>query len=214
MGRKKGIPGISFSWKRATGISQAQSKISRKIGIPLSKAGRQRKAGAAMGCCFPAIIIAATILAFGFGAARLAFAQEPACDWSITTKTDQMTDVNRCFIHSESAKITIVADKERVMFLTGSAYRNDALQIRVDENPAIYLGEIHSTSEFKDKARIAVRQIMEGSRLRTQFRDYPAGANGDAPICNLPELIRNCGAPMEQILNTKSQLEMIRELSR
>ena len=34
-----------FSWKRATGISAAKSKISRSIGIPLTKSGRQRKIG-------------------------------------------------------------------------------------------------------------------------------------------------------------------------
>ena len=40
-----------FSWKRALGISAAKSRISRKIGIPLTRSGRQRKAGATMGCC-------------------------------------------------------------------------------------------------------------------------------------------------------------------
>lgn len=40
-----------FSWKRLLGISAAKSRISRKIGIPLTKSGRQRKAGSAIGCC-------------------------------------------------------------------------------------------------------------------------------------------------------------------
>jgi hypothetical protein len=57
MGRRKGIPGLSFSWKRALGVSAAKGKLSRQIGIPLSRQGRQRKAGAAMGCCAPAIIL-------------------------------------------------------------------------------------------------------------------------------------------------------------
>jgi len=35
-----------FSWRRFFGISAAQAKISRKIGIPLSRSGRQRKIGA------------------------------------------------------------------------------------------------------------------------------------------------------------------------
>lgn len=34
-----------FSWKRFVGISAAKSKISRSIGIPLTKSGRQRKIG-------------------------------------------------------------------------------------------------------------------------------------------------------------------------
>jgi hypothetical protein len=34
-----------FSWKRFLGISAVKSKISRTIGMPLTKSGRQRKAG-------------------------------------------------------------------------------------------------------------------------------------------------------------------------
>ena len=34
-----------FSWKRAVGISAAKSLLSRRIGIPLTKSGRQRKLG-------------------------------------------------------------------------------------------------------------------------------------------------------------------------
>lgn len=39
------IPGLSFSWKRALGITQAKQQISRKTGIPMSKAGLERKIG-------------------------------------------------------------------------------------------------------------------------------------------------------------------------
>jgi hypothetical protein len=46
-----------FSWKRLMGISQAKSRISRKIGIPLTKSGRQRKFGAAVGCLIPVLVI-------------------------------------------------------------------------------------------------------------------------------------------------------------
>jgi hypothetical protein len=53
MGRKKGIPGLSFSWKRATGLSNAKRQLSRQLGVPLTKAGRQRKIGKALGCCVP-----------------------------------------------------------------------------------------------------------------------------------------------------------------
>ena len=47
MGRKKGF---SFSWKRASGISGAKNRISRKIGVPLTRSGRQKKVGRAAGC--------------------------------------------------------------------------------------------------------------------------------------------------------------------
>lgn len=58
MARKggSGIPGLSFSWRRALGISQAQARLSRQIGIPLSRSGRQRKAGKMAGCCVPLVI--------------------------------------------------------------------------------------------------------------------------------------------------------------
>lgn len=39
------IPGLSFSWKRAVGITQAKQQISRKTGIPMTKAGLERKVG-------------------------------------------------------------------------------------------------------------------------------------------------------------------------
>ena len=39
------IPGVSFSWKRAVGISQVKRQIARKTGIPTTKAGLERKIG-------------------------------------------------------------------------------------------------------------------------------------------------------------------------
>jgi len=54
--RRTGIPGLSFSWRRALGVSQAQARLSRQIGIPLSRSGRQRKAGKMAGCCIPILI--------------------------------------------------------------------------------------------------------------------------------------------------------------
>ncbi len=59
MGRKFGI---SFSWKRALGISGLKAKISRKIGIPLTRAGRQRKVGQMLGCLFYILLIILIIL--------------------------------------------------------------------------------------------------------------------------------------------------------
>lgn len=40
------IPGLSFSLKRAMGITAAKQKISRKTGIPTTRAGLERKVGA------------------------------------------------------------------------------------------------------------------------------------------------------------------------
>lgn len=40
-----GIPGLSFSWKRALGLTQYRQRIARKTGIPTTKAGLERKLG-------------------------------------------------------------------------------------------------------------------------------------------------------------------------
>ncbi len=48
MARRKSnisIPGLSFSWKRALGITQTKQKIARETGIPTTKAGLERKIG-------------------------------------------------------------------------------------------------------------------------------------------------------------------------
>lgn len=47
-----GIPGLSFSWKRALGISRARTRFARKTGIPTTRSGLQRKIGraATKGC--------------------------------------------------------------------------------------------------------------------------------------------------------------------
>lgn len=39
------IPGLSFSLKRAIGISGLKTKVARKVGIPTTKQGLQRKIG-------------------------------------------------------------------------------------------------------------------------------------------------------------------------
>jgi len=57
MGRKFGF---SFSWRRASGLSGLKGKVSRQIGIPLTRSGRQRKVGRAAGCC---VMLAVAVLA-------------------------------------------------------------------------------------------------------------------------------------------------------
>ena len=58
-GSNTGIPGLSFSWRRTLGVSQAQAKLSRQLGIPLSKSGRERKVGRSLGCCWVLLVPAA-----------------------------------------------------------------------------------------------------------------------------------------------------------
>lgn len=39
------MKGLSFSWKRAIGISGLKTKVARATGIPTTKQGFERKAG-------------------------------------------------------------------------------------------------------------------------------------------------------------------------
>lgn len=42
------IPGITFSLKRAVGVTKVKQKISRVTGIPLTRQGVERKIGGAV----------------------------------------------------------------------------------------------------------------------------------------------------------------------
>ena len=52
-----------FSWKRAIGLSAAKARLSRRIGIPLTKSGRQRKLGKLVsgGGCLVALVFMVAI---------------------------------------------------------------------------------------------------------------------------------------------------------
>lgn len=43
-----GIPGLSFSTKKALGITDLKRKVGKATGIPTTKAGLERKIGAAV----------------------------------------------------------------------------------------------------------------------------------------------------------------------
>jgi hypothetical protein len=74
---KLGIPGLSFSWKRAIGISGAKGRLSRMIGIPLTQSGGQRKMRRAMGCCVVlGLPLLLAILAAGWCACSKSFKSE------------------------------------------------------------------------------------------------------------------------------------------
>jgi hypothetical protein len=48
-----------FSWKRALGISAAKARLSRRIGIPLTRSGREQKIGRIVsgGGCLVALLL-------------------------------------------------------------------------------------------------------------------------------------------------------------
>jgi hypothetical protein len=64
--RKALIPGLSWSWKRAIGLSGLKAKVSRRIGIPLTRGGRQRKVGAMLGCMLPFLFFPLASLAIAW----------------------------------------------------------------------------------------------------------------------------------------------------
>ena len=43
------LPGLTFSWKRALGITALKRRVSKTTGIPLTRAGRQAKLGRWLG---------------------------------------------------------------------------------------------------------------------------------------------------------------------
>jgi hypothetical protein len=50
MARKKSlIPGLSFSWKRAFGITAAKRKVAKSTGVPTTQQGRRSKIGKLLG---------------------------------------------------------------------------------------------------------------------------------------------------------------------
>ena len=49
MAKKSLIPGLSFSPKRALGITSAKKKIAKATGIPTTKQGRRNKIGKILG---------------------------------------------------------------------------------------------------------------------------------------------------------------------
>lgn len=49
MAKKSLIPGFSFSWKRALGITSAKRKIAKATGIPTTRSGRRNKLGKLLG---------------------------------------------------------------------------------------------------------------------------------------------------------------------
>ena len=47
--KKNAIPGLSFSLKRATGVTKLKQDIAKATGIPTTKQGRRNKIGKILG---------------------------------------------------------------------------------------------------------------------------------------------------------------------
>ena len=47
--KKGGIPGLTFSLKRATGVTKIKQEIAKATGVPTTKQGRRNKIGKIFG---------------------------------------------------------------------------------------------------------------------------------------------------------------------
>ncbi|MBO4520300.1 MAG: hypothetical protein J5787_03760 [Alphaproteobacteria bacterium] len=94
MGKKFGM---SFSWKRAVGISSAKARFARATGIPTTRQGRQRKAGAAMGCMIPIVCMIGILILCSCGKSKepdFGLMQQKLIESRLTYKSSR-TDYSR-----------------------------------------------------------------------------------------------------------------------
>ena len=71
-----GIPGLSFSYKRALGITSAKRRFARATGIPTTRSGRRAKAGRMMGCMLPVLAVLIIVSLFVILIGSVAFAEQ------------------------------------------------------------------------------------------------------------------------------------------
>ncbi len=135
-----------FSWKRALGISAAKSRLSRQIGIPLTRSGRQRKAGAAVGCAAIAgafLVVALCVLSVYVVAEPL---PDPAAK-RITLKSD--------------TPISIKAVMEKLLDSTGFSVRFEQGADPAAAIPAFSFSDVTVESAVKAVARSANLALWE-----------------------------------------------------
>ena len=70
-----GIPGLSFSYKRALGITSAKRRFARATGIPTTRSGRRAKVGRMMGCMLPVLAALIIVAMFVLLISSVAFAE-------------------------------------------------------------------------------------------------------------------------------------------
>lgn len=123
--------------------------------------------------------------------AALACGPADACDWVVTRTVDPMTDVPRCMVSSEDAQLAFYREGDGpANVVVVSAYTRTHLKIRVDDNPAIRMGDDYGTRRRGLEALMP--QLATGQRIRVEFADYPRTRRGDAQVCNLMELLDAC----------------------
>lgn len=114
-----------------------------------------------------------------------------ACDWHVSKKPSPMTDAMQCWVTSGDGKIAFYRNgTDAPHIVTGSAYSQSGINVRVDDREAIYIGR-DGWSGPRDTATL-LEQLKTGTRLRFQYRDYPHSMEGEVEVCNLLELLEQC----------------------
>jgi hypothetical protein len=129
-----------FSWKRATGISAVKTRISRKIGMPFTKSGRQRKVGkvAAGGGCLTSIII--IVLLFILLSSTILLLPGQAFALKATTVKDSIACVSQEALN-EMTQFRLAKDKDSFLAYleTGKCIVvGDGHDVTVTESPGMF----------------------------------------------------------------------------
>jgi hypothetical protein len=174
MGKKYGF---SFSPSRALGISAAKGKISRAIGIPLTRSGRQRKIGRAAGCLLPIIILFCSLMT-----TVLVLFNLPACtarpdkyEWELVA-----TKGVRKFVYMSPEGL---ADRE---------FLSSVLRYLVDRN------QVNNILFFDDKPLTARSTPMSDAEMLHQRAQYEYNPNTGHEIFCFLEVTDATASPPEQ----------------
>lgn len=113
--RRSSIPGVSFSAKRALGVTSAKRKVARATGIPTTRSGRRAKAGRMMGCA--TMILIAFLIVTALALCASALAEEPAATVdpaleSLKAKLDQAASDKYTELGAEQDSVNAFLDKE------------------------------------------------------------------------------------------------------
>lgn len=118
-----------------------------------------------------------------------------ACDWQVARSVDPMTNKAQCTITSATSHLGVGVRGADVTFVIGGRMPRDSFKVRIDDHPA-HLVTVRGTSTeaFEDDARRLLADLQTGTTVRTQHTRWPdrVQVDSEAPVCNLPDLIRSC----------------------
>jgi hypothetical protein len=123
-----------FSWRRFFGISAFKSRVSRKIGIPLTASGRRRKLGASIFSIFGAATGTVAVAAIAAATSkRNSTVETPS---KAPTKTKSPTGVHFCVVkgvthgtHADSQRLCSIGDVVRLVPEPNNEHDKNAIRV-------------------------------------------------------------------------------------